>query len=409
MWLVVAELYGLYRRDEERADYSSGDEFLGVFHLVTVGLWFVVIVSYVTRSASPYLPRLLIFWALSIVLVAGARALAPCWRAGRRLRAEHGRPRRGRRRAATREQAAASRRGRYQPARVRRRCAAATLRRPGPRRRAGEPDELPELVDSLAIDRAIVAFSSEPTDRLLFLIKELRERRIQVDLVPRLFDAVGASVGIHSLEGLPLIGLGPIDLPPSARALKRTFDLVAASVALVLLAPFFALIAVLIPLDSPGPIFYRHERVGFEGTTDPALEVPDDGARVLPRSVVRGTEADRRLEALLADETRRAEFMRSYKLRDDPRVTRIGRWLRSTSLDELPQLFNVIRGDISLVGPRPVTNDELQRFGDRTSLVLGVKPGVTGYLADERAVVDRLRGAFASRRPTSRAGRQVWI
>ena len=147
----------------------------------------------------------------------------------------------------------------------------------------------------------------------------------------------------------------------------------------MLLAPFFALIAVLVLLDSPGPIFYRHERVGFEGRPIRLWKFRTMAREYCRGAAYGGLEADRRLEALLADETRRAEFMRSYKLRDDPRVTRIGRWLRSTSLDELPQLFNVIRGDISLVGPRPVTNDELQRFGDRTSLVLGVKPGVTGY------------------------------
>ena len=192
VWLLVAELYGLYRRDEERADYSSGDEFLGVFHLVTVGLWFVVIVSYVTRSASPYLPRLLVFWTLSIVLVAGARALA-------RMLA---------RRSGDYVQntvvLGAGVVGQLLASKLLRRgeaginllgfVDAAPLPRSDDLAHVavlGSPDELPELVDSLAIDRAIVAFSSKPTDRLLFLIKELRERRVQVDLVPRLFDAVG--------------------------------------------------------------------------------------------------------------------------------------------------------------------------------------------------------------------------
>jgi exopolysaccharide biosynthesis polyprenyl glycosylphosphotransferase len=380
VWLVVAELYGLYRRDEERADYSSGDEFLGVFHLVTVGLWLVVVVASLTHSASPYIPRLLVFWVLAIALVAGARAIA---------------------------RATARRSGGYVQNTIvlgagvvgqllaskllRRRSAGINLlgfvdADPLPRSDdlahvpiLGRPSELPEIVDELAVDRAIVAFSSESTDELLYLIEELRSRRVQVDLVPRLFDAVGAATGVHSLEGLPLIGLGRLDLPPSTRALKRCFDLVAASVALVLLSPVFLVIAILVRLDSPGPAFYRHDRVGFEGRPIRLWKFRTMRAEFCRGEAYGGSEADRRLEALLAEDGRRAEFARSFKLREDPRVTRLGRWLRSTSLDELPQLFNVVRGDVSLVGPRPVTHEELARFGDRVSLVLGVKPGITGY------------------------------
>ena len=381
VWLIVAELYGLYRRDEERADYSSGDEFLGVFHLVTVGLWFVVIVSYVTRSASPYLPRLLVFWGLSIVFVAGARAVA-------RKRA---------RRSGDYVQntvvLGAGVVGQLLASKLMRRGAAginllgfvdaAPLPRSADLAHVAGRWEAPTTCPSSSTPSRSTARSSRsrPNRRTAssHLIEELRERRVQVDLVPRLFDAVGASTGVHSLEGLPLIGLGPIDLPPSARALKRCFDLVAASIALVLLSPALALIGLLVRLDSPGPVFYRHERVGFEGRPIRLWKFRTMAREHCRGAAYGGSDADRRLEALLTDETRRAEFARSHKLRDDPRVTRIGRWLRSTSLDELPQLFNVIRGDISLVGPRPVTNDELERFGDRMSMVLGVKPGLTGY------------------------------
>jgi len=380
VWLLVAELYGLYRRDEERADYSSGDEFLGVFHLVTVGLWFVVVVASVTHRASPYVPRLLVFWVLAIGFVAGARAIA---------------------------RAAARRSGGYAEntivlgAGVVGQLLASKLLR---RRSAGihllgfvdgsplplsdelaqvpilgRPADLPEIVDALAVDRAIVAFSSESTDQLLHLIHDLRERRVQVDVVPRLFDAVGASTGVHSLEGLPLIALGRFDLPPSTRALKRCFDLVAASLALLLLSPVFAALAILVRLDSPGPVFYRHDRVGFQGRPIRLWKFRTMRAEDCRGAAYGGAEADRRLAEHLADDRRRDEFARTFKLRDDPRVTRIGRRLRSTSLDELPQLINVVVGDLSLVGPRPVTPEELVRFGDRLSLVLGVKPGVTGY------------------------------
>jgi lipopolysaccharide/colanic/teichoic acid biosynthesis glycosyltransferase len=92
-----------------------------------------------------------------------------------------------------------------------------------------------------------------------------------------------------------------------------------------------------------------------------------------------GHGAEEEFRRLMQDEARRREFELSYKLRDDPRVTRVGKWLRATSLDELPQLFNVLRGDMSLVGPRPITEDEIPRYGSKASAILAVKPGITGY------------------------------
>src|SRR5262249_20289096 len=160
---------------------------------------------------------------------------------------------------------------------------------------------------------------------------------------------------------------------------KRAFDLTAASIALVLLAPLLLLIALAVKIGSPGTVLYRHARVGRGGKEIEILKF-----RTMHMSASRGARyggepAEKMFTDLLADAGRAKEFEPTYKLQDDPRVSRIGRFLRRTSLDELPQLVNVVRGDLSLVGPRAVTRDELARYGDSVKALLGVRPGVTGY------------------------------
>jgi lipopolysaccharide/colanic/teichoic acid biosynthesis glycosyltransferase len=151
-------------------------------------------------------------------------------------------------------------------------------------------------------------------------------------------------------------------------AAKRALDLLGAGGLLLLAAPAFLALILLVRADG-GPAFFAHERVGRAGRRFPCLKF---------RSMVVGAEA--RLAALLArDPAARAEWQATHKLRDDPRVTRIGRFLRATSLDELPQLLNVLRGEMSLVGPRPVQAQELTSlYGGAAAHYLSVKPGITG-------------------------------
>lgn len=146
--------------------------------------------------------------------------------------------------------------------------------------------------------------------------------------------------------------------------LKGVIDRTAALAAILLLLPVFAAIALLVRLDSPGPVFHRRRVMGVNGSSFAALKF---------RTMVQ--DADRVLEA---DERLRAEFQRSYKLKQDPRVTRIGKLLRRSSLDELPQLVNVMAGQMSLVGPRMITAEELERYGSKAKDLLAVKPGITG-------------------------------
>jgi exopolysaccharide production protein ExoY len=149
---------------------------------------------------------------------------------------------------------------------------------------------------------------------------------------------------------------------------KRALDIIGAGVGLVLLAPFFLIVALLVRADG-GPAFFAHQRVGRGGKLFGCLKF---------RSMVIDSQA--RLEALLAnDPAARAEWEATRKLKNDPRITRIGSFLRSTSLDELPQLINVLRGEMSLVGPRPVQEAEIDRYyGASAAHYMAVRPGITG-------------------------------
>ena len=168
----------------------------------------------------------------------------------------------------------------------------------------------------------------------------------------------------------PLVQLQAAGRPTWEFAVKRALDLVGAAIGLVVLAPLFVLTAVLLRLDSRGPIFFRHQRVGFRGTVFNCLKF---------RTMVSDAEARLTTDAALAETYRRNNFRVPDDL--DPRVTRLGRVLRRTSLDELPQLINVLRGEMSLVGPRPVVAEELSHFSGAERMLLSMRPGMTGQWA----------------------------
>lgn len=149
---------------------------------------------------------------------------------------------------------------------------------------------------------------------------------------------------------------------------RRAVDVVIASLALVFLAPLMVAVAIAIKIQDGGPIFFGHRRIGMGGETFKCWKF---------RSMV--TDAEARLAALLArDEEARREWEADHKLRKDPRVTALGRFLRVSSLDELPQLFNILVGEMSLVGPRPIVAGEIERYGRWFPRYMAVKPGLTG-------------------------------
>jgi exopolysaccharide biosynthesis polyprenyl glycosylphosphotransferase len=235
----------------------------------------------------------------------------------------------------------------------------------------GATDGLADIVRLLDVDRVVVAFSREPPAQTVEVIRSLRDLDVQIDVVPRLFDVLGPKVTYHSIEALPLIGLPPVRLSRSSRLVKRIIDVVGALVALVVAAPLFAVIALLIRRDSPGPILFQQTRLG-------------QGMREFTALKFRTMRVD-------ADDQAHREYIGKtmsasasvgdngiYKLDRGDAVTRVGRWLRRTSLDELPQLINVLRDDMSLVGPRPCIPYETEHFKPHHFERFLVPPGITG-------------------------------
>jgi exopolysaccharide biosynthesis polyprenyl glycosylphosphotransferase len=371
-WILVAKLHGLYDRDEERADHSTVDDVVGVFHLVTIGVWLFLLGAFVTGLADPELVKLAAFWAFAIVFVTILRAVA---------------------RALCRRSIAYLQNTIIVGAgEVGQLIARKLLKHPEyginlvgfvdsePKQRRGDldhlavlggPAQLRELIPLLDVERVIVSFSNEPDEEILALVRTLNDLDVQVDVVPRLFDIVGPKVGVHTVEGLPLVGLPPARLSPSSRLIKRTLDIVGAGLMLLLSAPLFAFVAWRIKRDSPGPVFFRQTRLGQNMREFTALKFrtmkaeTNDAAH---REYIRRT-----MESGAA-----ANGNGLFKLDRSDAVTRSGSWLRRTSLDELPQLLNVLRGDMSLVGPRPCIPYETERFVPHHFERFLVPAGITG-------------------------------
>ena len=193
---------------------------------------------------------------------------------------------------------------------------------------------------------------------------QLEETGTDLCVAPALLDVAGPRTTIRPVAGLPLLQVDHPELAGGKQVIKAVFDRAVAGLALILLAPLFAVIAVAIRLDDQGPVFFRQTRVGLDGRTFKLCKF---------RTMV--VDAEQRLAQLEALNEGAGVL---FKMRRDPRVTKVGAWLRRWSLDELPQLFNVLSGDMSLVGPRPALPREVARYGDHMRRRLVVKPGITG-------------------------------
>jgi exopolysaccharide biosynthesis polyprenyl glycosylphosphotransferase len=370
LWIVVAKLYGLYDHDEERTDHSTADDLVAVFHLITVGTWLVFIAGTITRLARPELGRLVFFWGLAIMLVTLLRAVARAFCRRRIAYLQNtvivGAGDVGQliaRKLLNHQEYGINLVGFIDVDPKERRGDLENLTLLGP------PERLPAIVRTFDVERVVIAFSNQSHEEMLSLIRSLKDLNVQVDIVPRFFEIVGPGVGIHTIEGVPLIGLPPLRLSRSSRLLKRTLDIALSAISLIALAPIFAFIALWIKLESAGPVFFRQPRVG----------IGDRSFWIYKFRTMTADADERKAEvAHLNMHAQDGGDGRMFKIPDDPRTTKAGRFLRRYSLDELPQLINVLKGDMSLVGPRPLILDEDKNVAEWARKRLFLKPGITG-------------------------------
>jgi exopolysaccharide biosynthesis polyprenyl glycosylphosphotransferase len=353
--VVVNKLAGLYDRDDlvlNKTTLDEGPTLLQVSGLFALIVWLVHPALLDARLEARHVLGL---WAAGTVLTIGARAVA------RRITARLEPPERcllvgsPSSMDGIEEKLAVP----HIPATVVERV---TLR-PG-QGVAWVAERLPWLVREHDVHRVVIAPLSSDGADTLDLIRAAKALGVRVSVLPRLLEVVGSSVTVDQIDGLTMLGVRSFGLNRSSRAVKRAFDLAGSSLLLLAVAPIIAALALAIRLDSRGGIFFRQTRVGRDGRRFEILKF---------RSMVVDAE-DRKASLRHLNETDGL-----FKIAADPRVTRVGRFMRATSLDELPQLLNVWCGEMSLVGPRPLVVDEDAKVAGHDRARLHLTPGMTGH------------------------------
>ncbi|MCX7839333.1 MAG: undecaprenyl-phosphate glucose phosphotransferase [Anaerolineae bacterium] len=228
----------------------------------------------------------------------------------------------------------------------------------------GDTTQLPRLLKELQVDEVIVALPWTVRDKIIAIMNLCQRYNVSAKIVPDLFQLSLSRIAIDAVGGIPLVALREPRLGMVDDVVKRLMDLFFGFLLFLVFAIPMLIIAILIKLDSPGPILFKQKRIGRYGQEFIAYKF---------RSMREGAEQE---QAALNDlnEARGPLF----KIRDDPRRTRVGRWIRRMSLDELPQLWNVLRGEMSLVGPRPPMPNEVEQYQEWHKRRLDVRPGITG-------------------------------
>jgi exopolysaccharide biosynthesis polyprenyl glycosylphosphotransferase len=230
----------------------------------------------------------------------------------------------------------------------------------------GSLDQLDEVLDEREVDRVIIAFSRASHQQLLSCIRACRDHRVAVDVVPRLFELLDGAQSLNQIGGLPLLSIGAPPLTGASRTAKRGLDIVISTLLLVVLSPLLLAIAIAIKIDSRGPVLFRQVRAGRGETQFQLIKF---------RSM--SDDAEQRKDDF--EESNEAGDGVMFKIKRDPRITKVGGFMRRTSLDELPQLINVLKGEMSLVGPRPLIPKEAEQAGQSWhARRLDLRPGITG-------------------------------
>lgn len=373
LWVLLAYGHRLYHLDSYRADYRAADELGPVLQMATVWSWITLLVVELLRSDGVPIERVALFWILTVVLLTSFRSIARSFARSRPWYLQDALV------VGPADQAAAIIRKieRHPEWRIRATAHVETtlddpwvqpsVHSPGSELRPEDRD-LIALVRQVGVDRVMLAPALSESCRRGSLICELSDLGVHVDLIPSWSDAVGARLQLHELEGMPLLTVPRPALGRSAHRLKRAFDVAVGTCALVVLSPLLAACAVAIKLDSRGPVLFRQRRVG---RNDEPFEV------FKFRSMCDGADAQKHDIADLNVHGGGTESG-MFKIPADPRITRVGAFLRRYSLDELPQFLNIVRGEMSLVGPRPLIETEDRQVEGRFRRRLGITPGLTG-------------------------------
>jgi exopolysaccharide biosynthesis polyprenyl glycosylphosphotransferase len=374
VWVILAYSHHLYHLDSYRADYGAADEIGPVLQMVTLWSWITLLTLSAVRMDHVPVPQIALFWACTLVLLIVLRSAARAF-ARRQVWYLQNAVIVGPMKQAS---AILQRILRHPEWRINVVACVETPGRGGfsSRRKRlfelvpvlrGDADVV-ELVQRLDVDRVMLAPALSESRRRVQVVCELSELGVHVDLVPSWSDVVGTRFDLNEMEGMPLLTVPRPTLGRNALRLKRALDLAAGTLALLLLAPVFAACAVAIKLDSPGPVFFRQRRVGrddqrFELFKFRSMHADADARKTdIAKLNFHGGGNDRGM----------------FKIREDPRITRVGRFLRRYSLDELPQLFNILRGEMSFVGPRPLIETEDRQIEGRFRRRLLLTPGLTG-------------------------------
>jgi exopolysaccharide biosynthesis polyprenyl glycosylphosphotransferase len=373
LWFLLANVNGLYRVDDWRPDHGTADE-LGRLSLVTtLWAWGVVAAGWVAGARTVETGDLLILLPTAVLALAVSRSAVRGWarrrvwywqnalivgppaEAERFINRVLRRPQFGIHVVAVVDP---TRRSRFIPEEP---------RYIGPVPVVGDELPIADIVKTIGVDRVVLVGSHDPTYER-DVICGVADLGVHIDLVPTWTETYGCRLDVHALGGLPILTAPRAGLPRTSRAVKRILDVVLSAGALVVLAPAMLACALAIRLDSPGPALFRQRRVGKD-------EEPFEVVKF--RSMHVDAEERKRDVAVLSFHGGGTD-VGMFKIRHDPRITRVGAFLRRTSLDELPQLINVLRGEMSLVGPRPLIENEHRQISGADLRRASIKPGLTG-------------------------------
>jgi exopolysaccharide biosynthesis polyprenyl glycosylphosphotransferase len=362
--VLVSKLIGLYDRDENLLRKTTLDEAPAIFQVATLYTLLIWFADSLLIGPTGFLGRgqMLAVWFLLFLFMLGGRALARravrrtteperCLVVGNALAAK-----------------AIERKFKMTPS-----VKAAVVGRvplsPGEVNGAapaivGEFEALDLLLVEYDVHRVVVAPETTDSDEILDVIRQVKQTGVKVSVLPRLFEVVGSSVEMDDIDGLTLLGIHRYGLTKSSEILKRGMDVTGAGLGLIFLSPVLLAIATAVKLTSRGRVLFRQRRIGPHG----------EFSLLKFRTMVDGADG---LKPDLVELNEGADGF--FKIAEDPRITRVGRFLRSSCLDELPQLVNVLRGEMSLVGPRPLVPEEDRRIEGWQRNRLLLKPGMTGH------------------------------